>query len=115
MTGQSSRIPQPRANIGAFPPYVPGNPPVAREGLTTYKLSSNENPYPPLPGVVEAVSEVVSRMNRYPDMGNVDLFAALATRLDVPVEDLDRQSVVSGKSVSVRVDLGVRRLIKKKT
>src|SRR3546814_17071461 len=27
-------------------------------------------------------------MNRYPDMGNVDLFAALATRLDVPVEDL---------------------------
>ncbi|NYG59223.1 histidinol-phosphate aminotransferase [Nocardioides daedukensis] len=88
MTGQSSRIPQPRANIGAIPAYVPGKPPVAREGLTTYKLSSNENPYPPLPGVVEAVSEVVSRMNRYPDMGNVDLFAALATRLDVPVEDL---------------------------
>src|SRR3546814_19187824 len=27
----------------------------------------------------------------------------------------DRKSVVSGKSVSVRVDLGVRRLIKKKT
>src|SRR3546814_19074793 len=88
MTAHSSRIPQPTATIGAIPAYVPGKPPVAREGLTTYKRSPNENPYPPLPGVVEAVSEVVSRMNRYPDMGNVDLFAALATRLDVPVEDL---------------------------
>src|SRR3546814_12570971 len=29
-------------------------------------------------------------------------------------EDIDRQSVVSGKSVSARVDLGVRRNIKKK-
>src|SRR3546814_16716987 len=30
-------------------------------------------------------------------------------------ERVDRQSVVSGKSVSVRVDLGGRRIIKKKT
>src|SRR3546814_11520356 len=30
------------------------------------------------------------------------------------VEDLDRKSVVEGKSVSVRVDLGGRRIIKKK-
>src|SRR3546814_15763666 len=30
------------------------------------------------------------------------------------VPDTDRQSVVSGKSVSVRVDLGGRRIIKKK-
>src|SRR3546814_12665953 len=35
----------------------------------------------------------------------------------VPVHpvDADRKSVVSGKSVSVRVDLGGRRIIKKKT
>src|SRR3546814_20990495 len=33
---------------------------------------------------------------------------------DVDVRILDRQSVVSGKSVSVRVDIGGRRLIKKK-
>ena len=38
-----------------IPAYVAGKPPgAARPGLTTYKLSSNENPYPPLPGVVEA-------------------------------------------------------------
>src|SRR3546814_5350068 len=33
----------------------------------------------------------------------------------VAVADEDRKSVVSGKSVSVRVDLGGRRIIKKKT
>src|SRR3546814_13086847 len=32
-----------------------------------------------------------------------------------PYEPTDRKSVVSGKSVSVRVDLGGRRIIKKKT
>jgi histidinol-phosphate aminotransferase len=62
---------------------VPGKPPVAREGLQTYKLSSNENPYPPLPGVLEAVAAAASRMNRYPDMGCVDLYDALAARLRV--------------------------------
>src|SRR3546814_15531568 len=35
--------------------------------------------------------------------------------LDVDVEPVDRKSVVSGKSVSVRVDNGGRRIIKKKS
>src|SRR3546814_20064692 len=39
-----------------------------------------------------------------------------ATRMDkVTVNRADRKSVVEGKSVSVRVDLGGRRIIKKKT
>jgi histidinol-phosphate aminotransferase len=88
MTAQSSSTPQPRANVGAIPAYVPGKPPVPREGMTTYKLSSNENPYPPLPGVVEAAMSVVAQMNRYPDMGSSELYVALAERFDVPVEDL---------------------------
>jgi histidinol-phosphate aminotransferase len=67
---------------------VPGKPPVAREGVQTYKLSSNENPYPPLPGVLEAVAAAASRMNRYPDMGCVDLYDALAARLRVAPEQL---------------------------
>ena len=61
--------PTPRENVGKIPAYVPGKPPTARPGLTSYKLSSNENPYPPLPGVVEAATAVVEQMNRYPDMG----------------------------------------------
>ena len=71
-----------------MPPYVAGKPPVSRPGLTTYKLSSNENPYPPLPGVIAAATQAVALANRYPDMGNVALYDALAEDLEVPVEHL---------------------------
>jgi histidinol-phosphate aminotransferase len=67
---------------------VPGKPPVAREGLQTYKLSSNENPYPPLPGVLDAVGRAAAQMNRYPDMGCVALYDALAAKLDVGTDQL---------------------------
>ena len=80
--------PQPRPNVLQIPAYVPGKPPTVRPGTTAYKLSSNENPYPPLPGVVEAATRAVETMNRYPDMGSNALYDALAARLDVPVTDL---------------------------
>ncbi|MCD4533278.1 histidinol-phosphate transaminase [Nocardioides sp. cx-169] len=80
--------PTSRAHIARIPAYVPGRPPTPRSGLTTYKLSSNENPYPPLPGVVDAATEAVAVMNRYPDMGSSALYDALSTRLGVPVSDL---------------------------
>ena len=38
------------------PAYKPGKPATAREGATAYKISSNENPYPPLPSVLEVVA-----------------------------------------------------------
>jgi histidinol-phosphate aminotransferase len=47
--------------------------------MTTYKLSSNENPYPPLPGVLEAAQRAAEQMNRYPDMGSAALYAALGS------------------------------------
>lgn len=84
----TASTPQPRAHVGTIPAYVPGKPPVPRAGLRAYKLSSNENPYPPLSGVVEAAMGVVAQMNRYPDMGCTALYDALAERFDVPVEDL---------------------------
>ncbi len=77
-----------RETIRAIPAYVAGKPPVARAGQQVYKLSSNENPYPPLPGVVEAAEQAVQVMNRYPDMGNAALYAALADRLGVRPEQL---------------------------
>jgi histidinol-phosphate aminotransferase len=80
--------PSPRENVGKIPAYVPGKPPTAQPGLTSYKLSSNENPYPPLPGVVEAATAVVEQMNRYPDMGAVALYDALAARFGVPTANL---------------------------
>jgi len=51
--------PRPRACVSQIPAYVAGKPPQPRAGLTTYKLSSNENPYPPLPGVLEAAARSV--------------------------------------------------------
>ena len=71
----------------AIPAYVPGRPPAPGAG-PTYKLSSNENPYPPLPGVIEAAKEAVGVMNRYPDMAATALYDGLADRLGVPVERL---------------------------
>ena len=80
--------PQPRPNVADIPTYVAGKPPAPRDGMTLYKLSSNENPYPPLPGVLEAATAAAARMNRYPDMGSAELYAALSARLGVPGEQL---------------------------
>ncbi|QYJ03660.1 histidinol-phosphate transaminase [Nocardioides panacisoli] len=80
--------PQPRSHVSQIPTYVPGRPPAARPGITTYKVSSNENPHPPLPGVLDAATAAVARMNRYPDMGNTALYEALAARLGVGTQHL---------------------------
>jgi histidinol-phosphate aminotransferase len=74
--------------VSQIPAYVAGKPPQPRAGLTTYKLSSNENPYPPLPGVLEAATRAAEQMNRYPDMGSTVLYEALSVRLGVPTEQL---------------------------
>jgi histidinol-phosphate aminotransferase len=77
-----------RACLDDVAAYKPGRPPAHTDGRPTYKLSSNENPYPPLPGVLAAATEAAAEMNRYPDMGAVDLLEALSDRFGVPVSDL---------------------------
>ncbi len=69
-----------RAAVAALPAYQPGKPAPAG----SFKLSSNENPFPPLPGVLEAVQASCAQMNRYPDMGNSAALEALAAFLDAP-------------------------------
>jgi histidinol-phosphate aminotransferase len=73
-----------RADLEGLPAYVPGRNPadLARElGLPeAIKLASNEVPYGPLPGVVEAVAAAAAGAHRYPDMGVVALREALAER-----------------------------------
>ena len=75
-----------REALAAVPAYKPGKPTVAREGVTAYKISSNENPYPPLPSVLKVVADAALQMNRYPDMAVTELTQAIAQRLGVPPE-----------------------------
>jgi len=77
-----------REALAAVPAYRPGKPAVRREGVTAYKISSNENPYPPLPAVLQVVADAAREMNRYPDMAVTELTDALAQRLGVPREHI---------------------------
>jgi histidinol-phosphate aminotransferase len=79
--------PRLRAVLAGIPRYVPGRPPAGPgHGELAYKISSNENPYPPLPSVLEAVARAAQGMNRYPDMASVRLVEAVAAHLAVPAE-----------------------------
>jgi histidinol-phosphate aminotransferase len=81
----SSTGPRLRGALDGIPTYKPGRP-AAAGGLPAYKLSSNENPYPPLPSVLEVVRDAAAEFNRYPDMFATGLVAALARRFGVPPE-----------------------------
>lgn len=73
-----------RKALEGLPAYKAGRPAPVREGVTAYKVSSNENPYPPLPSVLAVVHDAATRINRYPDMAVTALTDALAERLGVP-------------------------------
>jgi histidinol-phosphate aminotransferase len=75
-----------RDTLRSVPAYAPGKPAAPHEGLTAYKLSSNENPYPPLPAVLDVLAQAASRVNRYPDMAATALVEAIATHHGVPTE-----------------------------
>lgn len=70
-----------RSAVAGLPAYKPGKPPT---GDRSFKLSSNENPFPPLPEVLSAVYRGCASMNRYPDMANAEALTALARHLNTP-------------------------------
>ncbi|RUR03638.1 aminotransferase class I/II-fold pyridoxal phosphate-dependent enzyme [Labedella endophytica] len=72
-----------RPEILATPPYRQGRP----AGPDAFKLSSNENPFPPLPGVIEAIAAAVA-VNRYPDASALGLREVLAERVGVSVDEV---------------------------
>jgi histidinol-phosphate aminotransferase len=72
-----------REALGALPAYVPGKPAPVREGQTAYKVSSNENPYPPLKRVRKVIERAAREVNRYPDMAVTELTAAIAEAVGV--------------------------------
>lgn len=84
-----------RAALDAIPAYKPGKSSASGDQIV-YKISSNENPYPPLPGVVEAVADAATRINRYPDAAAVQLSQVLADRLNVTTDELSFATGSSG-------------------
>jgi histidinol-phosphate aminotransferase len=77
-----------RSAVAALPIYTAGKPAPLMDRTQSFKLSSNENPFPPLPGVIEATASAVAQMNRYPDIANTQMTRALSSRLGVPGEQL---------------------------
>ena len=73
-----------RPELAGVPAYRAGRP--APEGA--FKVSSNENPYPPLPAVVAALMAATGELNRYPDFASSTLVARLAERFVVPTTHL---------------------------
>jgi histidinol-phosphate aminotransferase len=77
-----------RSDLDLLPTYVPG-----RSVPGAIKLASNEVPYGPLPGVVEAITQAAQETHRYPDMGVVALRDTLAEKYGV---DPDRVATGCG-------------------
>ncbi|MEU0964340.1 histidinol-phosphate transaminase [Streptomyces sp. NPDC005917] len=92
----SETSPKLRAELEGIPSYKPGRSVksaataagTAADGPAAYKLSSNENPYPPLPGVMESVTAAAAAFNRYPDMACTELMNELSDRFGVPLGHL---------------------------
>ncbi len=73
-----------RPEIAALPAYRAGKtPPVGPTG-SSFKLSSNENPFPVLPAVLDAIERSAAGVNQYPDPLNTELTQLLSDRLGVP-------------------------------
>lgn len=83
-----------RSEIAALTPYKVGRQleDVAREhGLEPseiVKLTANEAPEGPFPGVIEAATAALSRSNRYPDNDCFDLGHAMAQEMGVDFSNL---------------------------
>ena len=76
-----------RPVFNTLPSYAAGKPPVPVEGLTQYKLSSNENPLGPVPEVACVLAEFATA-HRYPDPLSTALRHKLSARLGVDADDI---------------------------
>ncbi len=85
-----------RPEIAALPPYKQGK----QAGGDAFKLSSNENPFDPLPGVLDAV-QAATALNRYPDASAARLQQRLADRFGVGADSIH----IGAGSVSILAQL----------
>jgi len=71
-----------RPDIARLPAYKAGQ----RADPGGFKLSSNENPFGPLPSVLKVIAEAAAHINRYPDPHSQELVTAIAERFNVAPE-----------------------------
>jgi histidinol-phosphate aminotransferase len=71
--------------VHTLTPYVPGEQPRV-DGLV--KLNTNENPYPPSPRVLEAITAATTRLRLYPDPRATALREAIASSYSVAPEEV---------------------------
>ncbi|MES2093352.1 MAG: histidinol-phosphate transaminase [Actinomycetota bacterium] len=83
MTDPTAATVRLRPEIVALAAYSQGKP----AGTDAFKLSSNENPFEPIPEVLAAIAASTS-VNRYPDAAGNELRARLAGRFGVREEEV---------------------------
>ena len=88
MTSHSVRKPQPRPEILAIDPYVPGKSRVSGVAKV-HKLSSNELPLGPSPKAIEAVRALADRLEFYPDGASTALREAIGRRYGLDPARID--------------------------
>jgi histidinol-phosphate aminotransferase len=79
--------PRLRSILDQYTPYRPGGRVAGPDGRS-FKLSSNESPFGPLPSVVQVIAEASAGVNRYPDNEAAALTEAIARRHGVPPEHI---------------------------
>ncbi|KJR41824.1 histidinol-phosphate aminotransferase [Candidatus Magnetoovum chiemensis] len=97
-------------HIKTLKPYIPGKPIEELErqlGIkNSIKLASNENPLGPSPLAVKAMTEHLSRINRYPDGSGFYLKNAIAENLNIKNEE-----IILGNGSNELIDITVRTFV----
>ncbi len=87
-------------------PYVPGEQPKDREYI---KLNANENPYPPSPKVIEALSNLITHKSislaLYPDPDSNELRSSIARSLNESSGVLGTMGAENTSSLSITPDM----------
>jgi histidinol-phosphate aminotransferase len=74
--------------MAKLPTYKAGKKVEPVDGLSAYKLSSNEIAHSPLPSVVAAVVDAAIEINRYPDPFTSKLNQALADKFSISIDQI---------------------------
>jgi len=80
--------PQLRPEMAKLPTYKAGKKVASVNGLTAYKLSSNEVAHSPLPSVIAAIVDAANDINRYPDPFTTKLNQALSDKFSVSIDQI---------------------------